>query len=88
MPHTKQTKKRVKTNDVRRERNIARLTRVRHAVRDLRGAIKAANGAPSAELSAQLQSVCSLLDRMCSRGLLHRNQAARLKSRLSSQTPQ
>lgn len=88
MPHTKQTKKRVKTNEVRRERNIARLSRIRHAVRDMRMAIKAANGAPSAELTAKLAGVCSLLDRMTSRGLLHRNQAARLKSRLTQQTPQ
>lgn len=86
MPHTKQTVKRVKTNEIRRQRNLARRSRLRHAVRDLRTAIAKATG-PSDELSAQLKSCCSLLDRMSSKGVLHRNQAARLKSRLTTQTP-
>ena len=86
MPHNKQTKKRVKTNDVRRQRNMARRSRLRHAVRDLRVNLAKAE-AKTPELEAQLKSVCSLLDRMCSKGILHRNQAARLKSRLSGQMP-
>ena len=86
MPHTKQTAKRVKTYEIRRQRNIARRSRLRHAVRDLRTAIAGAEG-PSEELSAQLKSTCSLLDRMASKGVLHRNQAARLKSRLTGQMP-
>ena len=87
MPHTKQNKKRVKTNDGRRLRNMARMTRVRHAVRDLRAAIVAANGQRTPELDAQWKSVCVLLDRMASKGLVHRNQTARLKSRLTVQMP-
>jgi small subunit ribosomal protein S20 len=86
VPHTKQTVKRVKTNEIRRQRNLARRSRLRHAVRDLRTAIAKADG-PSEALSSQLKSCCSLLDRMASKGVLHRNQAARLKSRLTSQTP-
>jgi small subunit ribosomal protein S20 len=87
MPHTKQNKKRVKTNEVRRQRNIARMSQVRHAVRDLRAAIVAANGQRTPQLDAQWKSVCVLLDRMASKGLLHRNQSARLKSRLTVQMP-
>ena len=86
MPHTKQTKKRVRTNDIRRSRNIADRSRLRHDVRDLRIAISKAEG-PGEELTTQLAGVCRLLDRMCSKGIVHRNQAARLKSRLSSQMP-
>ena len=86
MPHTKQTKKRVKTNEVRRQRNMARRTRLRHAVRDLRVALaKAESRTP--ELETQLSDVCRLLDRMTSKGLIHRNQAGRLKSRLTGQMP-
>ena len=87
MPHTKQNKKRVKTNEGRRQRNMARMTRVRHAVRDLRTAMLAANGQRTPQLEEQWKSVCNLLDRMASKGLLHRNQSARLKSRLTTQMP-
>jgi small subunit ribosomal protein S20 len=86
VPHNKQTVKRVKTNEIRRQRNMARRSRLRHAVRDLRTAMASAKG-PSEELSAQLKSTCSLLDRMAGKGVMHRNQVARLKSRLTSQMP-
>ena len=85
MPHTKQTAKRVKTNEVRRQRNIARRSELRHAIRDLRAAIASASG-PSDELSKRLDGVCALVDRMAGKGLIHRNHAARLKSRLTKQT--
>ena len=86
MPNTKQAKKRVRTNETRLERNNARRSRLRHVVRDLRIAMAKAD-APSEELSAQLQTVTRMLDRMTSKGILHRNQSARLKSRLSGQMP-
>lgn len=86
MPHTKQTAKRVKTNEVRRQRNVARRSELRHAIRDLRGAIAAASG-PSDELNNQLGGVCALVDRMASKGLIHSNHAARLKSRLTKRMP-
>ncbi len=84
MPHNKSTKKRVKTNEIRRQRNVARGSRLRHAVRDLR---KNAEGseAPNAELLAELKKVTRMLDRMASKGIIHRNKAARMKSRLQTQ---
>lgn len=87
MPHHKSCKKRVKTNEIRRQRNMQRRSRMRHAVRDLRQAVVASSG-PSEELSQKLTHVASLLDRMAARGVIHRNQAARLKSRLTQQMPQ
>ena len=84
MPHNKSTKKRVKTNEIRRQRNMARSSRLRHAVRDLRKNAEGAE-APNAELLAELNKVTQLLDRMASKGVIHRNKAARLKSRLQSQ---
>lgn len=86
MPHHKSAKKRVKTNEIRRQHNVTRRSQVRHAVRDLRQAIARATG-PSEELTARLQRVTRLLDRMSGKGVIHANTAARLKSRLSSRMP-
>ncbi len=80
MPHNKSTKKRVKTNELRRQRNQARRSRMRHAVRDARKAISGGEG-PEV-LRDKLRTTVSLLDRMVKKGLIHRNKAARLKSRL------
>ena len=81
MPHNKSTKKRVKTNEIRRQRNVARRSRLRHAIRDLRKHAAGAE-APNAELLSELQNVTRMLDRMASKGVIHSNKAARLKSRL------
>jgi small subunit ribosomal protein S20 len=86
VPHHKSAKKRVKTNEVRRQRNVAQRSHMRHAVRDLRQAQAMAQG-PSEELTQQMKSVGSLLDRMSARGIIHRNKAARLKSRLVARMP-
>lgn len=84
MPHCKSARKRVKTNEIRRKRNVARRSRMRHAIRDLRESIAKADG-PNEELLAKAQDVKTLLDRMASKGILHQNAAARLKSRLTKQ---
>jgi len=86
VPHVKSARKRVKTNEIRRQRNIARRSRMRHAVRDLRTAAAKAEG-PSEQLTTQAKEVTTLLDRMVTKGLIHRNAAARLKSRLSKRIP-
>ena len=84
MPHTKSTKKRVKTNDVRRNRNVARRSKMRHVVRDLRNNIAEGTGADV--IAAKLVKAVSLLDKMVNQGLIHRNKAARMKSRLTTQS--
>jgi small subunit ribosomal protein S20 len=81
VPHNKSTKKRVKTNEIRRQRNVARRSRLRHAIRDLRKQAEGAE-APNAELLTELRAVSRMLDRMASKGVIHPNKAARLKSRL------
>lgn len=80
MPHNKSTKKRVKTNEIRRERNVQRRKKMRRAIRDLRVAI--ASGKSDAK---QLGEVTQMLDRMAGKGLIPANRAARLKSRLTQQ---
>lgn len=85
MPHNKSTKKRVKTNEVRRQRNIARRSRMRHALRDARTMIASAEGSLDATQATQVVNVQSLLDRMAGKGLIHAKKASRLKSRLQRQ---
>ena len=81
MPHHKSAKKRVKTNEIRRQRNAQYRTKLRHEVRDLRQAIATADS-PSEELTQRTNRVHALLDSMATKGLIHRNHAARLKSRV------
>ncbi|RKZ17876.1 30S ribosomal protein S20 [bacterium] len=85
MPHNKSCKKRVKTNEVRRQRNAARGSRMRHTLRDSRTMVQGATEALGDEQLGQVQLTAALLDRMHSKGLIHRNKAARLKSRLVRQ---
>jgi small subunit ribosomal protein S20 len=82
LPHNKSTKKRAKTNEVRRQRNMARRSRMRHAIRDLRSHAATKGEGADEKLLQELKDVSSLLDRMVAKGLIHRNKAARLKSRL------
>lgn len=81
MPHHKSAKKRVKTNEIRRQRNVARRTRMRNAVRDLRSALDSGQLTGDAA-TERVRKVHGLLDRMAGKGLIHANKAARLKSRL------
>lgn len=74
MPQHKSAKKRVKTAARSQARNRAARSTLRSALRSLR-----ATGAEErGETQKQLQS---LLDRAVNGGLIHRNKAARLKSR-------
>ncbi|QDV24488.1 30S ribosomal protein S20 [Aureliella helgolandensis] len=80
MPNTKGAKKRLRQNIVRRDRNRAKKTRMRHVLRKFREAVAAKEFDAAAELS---QQGCRLLDKAAADGVIHRNQAARLKSRMS-----
>lgn len=84
MPHHKSAKKRVKTNEIRRQRNVARRSRLRHAVRDVRTTLATATVLDAAQLQ-EVVAVESMLDRMAGKGLIHPNKAARMKSRLQRQ---
>jgi len=64
----------------RRARNQATKTRLRHLVRDVRTAIAGKDGAAAAE---QLKAASKELDKAVTKGVLHRNSAARKISRLA-----
>ncbi len=64
-----------------REHNRQFRSRLRHALRDVRAAI---DGNDKAAAKAALNEVVSLVDKMASKGIIHRNAAGRYKSRLAS----
>ena len=80
MPNLKSAKKRMRLEEKRRARNHAVKMTVRTYVTRARSAIAAAPNAPETEES--IREAISNLDRAASKGVLHRNNAARRKSRL------
>lgn len=80
MPNTKGAKKRLRQNVVRRDRNRAEKTRMRHSLRKFREAVDAKDFDSAKELS---RATGKLLDKAAAHGVIHRNKAARLKSRMA-----
>ncbi len=80
MAHSKSAKKRARQSLERRLRNRSHRSRLRTQVKGLREAIAAGD---QERTKAELPRTSALLDRMAGRGLLHRNTAARAKSRLT-----
>jgi small subunit ribosomal protein S20 len=80
MANTASAEKRHRQSQLRRERNRARRSALRTAVKKLRTAVQAGDADAAQKL---LPETLSLLDRTASRGVIHANQAARSKSRLT-----
>jgi small subunit ribosomal protein S20 len=77
MAHNKSAVKRIRQSEVRRLRN-------RHIKKQLTTAIKNVHSAESREDGeSKLKVAVSLLDKVASKGLIHRNKAANQKSRLT-----
>jgi small subunit ribosomal protein S20 len=81
MPTSKSAKKRMKQNEQRRLRNRAGRNALKTQVRKVREALDAKN-LPQAE--AELRQAAKKLDQTAAKGIVHRNLAARVKSRLSA----
>ena len=81
MAHSNQAKKRVRQNERRAARNRPLRTRASRRVRDAREAI--VDGDPDAAL--YVRRAQSALDSAARRNVIHRNAAARRKSRLAAQ---
>jgi small subunit ribosomal protein S20 len=64
-----------------RERNRQYRSRLRNALREIRSAV---DGNNLAAAKSALKQTISLIDKMTSKGVIHRNAAGRYKSRLSS----
>lgn len=80
MPNIQSAKKRMRQEEKRRARNKAVKSTVRTYVTRARAAIVAAADDPQTEEA--IRAAVSELDSAVSKGVLHRNNAARRKSRL------
>jgi small subunit ribosomal protein S20 len=78
--HSLSAKKRIRQNQKQRAQNRARRTAVKTRLRAFSDALS--EGDPGLAES-RFRDACKLLDHEASRGLIHRNAAARRKSRLA-----
>lgn len=79
MANIKSAEKRARQTAVRNARNRSQRSQMRGAVKNLRAAVDAGDKAKAEEL---LGSTISLVDTTAQKGVIHRNAAARTKSRL------
>lgn len=80
MPNHKSADKRMRQSEVRRSINRSNRTRVRSQIRKLRAALTAGDANQLKEL---LPETVSIIDKAVQKGALHKNAAARHKSRLT-----
>lgn len=80
MAHSLSAKKRIRQNAKRNARNRWRLKSMRGAIKDFLD--KLAHGSTS-DAQTAFKKVTQLIDRTAAKGTIHKNQAARRKSRLS-----
>jgi small subunit ribosomal protein S20 len=78
LPRIKSAKKQLRTSQARRLRNQATRARVKTIVRAARAAVAAS----AATAESSVRHACKTVDKAASKGVLHRNAAARRKSRL------
>ena len=81
MANIKSQIKRIRTNEKRRQRNLAVKSELKTLVRRTREAVEA--GDKEAAIEA-LRIASRKLDKAVSKGVIHRNQAANRKSKLAS----
>ena len=79
MAKIKSAKKRNITNEKRRQRNVAVKSRMKTLVKQAADAIESKD---AAKIKAALPEALSEIDRAASKGVIHRNSAARKKSTL------
>ena len=82
MANTKSAEKRARQAVASRAQNVAQRSKARSAVRKV---IEAINAGTKAEAAAALKAAAPVIDSMARKGIIHRNKAARHKSRLAAQ---
>ncbi|MEA2172555.1 MAG: small subunit ribosomal protein [Blastocatellia bacterium] len=80
MPNHKSAEKRVRQNEKRRVNNRSNRTRLRTTIKKLRAAL---TGSDANQVNELLPQTISTIDKAVQKGVLHRNAAARYKSRLT-----
>ena len=81
MANTKQAKKRARQALVHRDHNAAMRSMVRSYIKKV---VKLIGEGKKPEAEAAYKEAVPVIDRMADKGLLHRNKAARHKSRLNA----
>lgn len=81
MPNSPSAKKRLRQNEKRRLANRAVRSAMRTQIRKVREAVQAGN---MTDAETQRRLADNRLDRAAARGVIHRNTAARMKSRLQA----
>jgi small subunit ribosomal protein S20 len=82
MANTKQAAKRAKKSIKQRTANVRLRTTLRTAIKKVQKAIAAGDQAGA---EASLRAETATLDRIAGKGIIHKNKAARHKSRLAAQ---
>jgi len=80
MANIKSARKRARQSIKRRSRNVSQLSAARSAIKNVKKAIASGDKAAAA---AALERSRGIIDRVAAKGALHRNAAARQKSRLA-----
>ena len=81
MPNTPSAKKRMRTSEERRIRNRAVKSSVKTQLKKVNAAVAAGNVADS---ETEFRLAVQKLDKAAAKGVIHKNAAARTKSRLSA----
>lgn len=81
MANIKQTKKRVLTNEIARQRNKAVRSRLRTESRKFHALVEAGDKDAAEK---QMRVAARLFDKAVTKGVLHRNNAANKKSRMAA----
>jgi small subunit ribosomal protein S20 len=80
MPHTKSVSKNIRQSEARRARNKPAKSKLRTAVKKT---VQAIAEGKKAEVPALLKTAASTVDKAATKGLIHRNTASRIRSRLA-----
>jgi len=81
MANTKQSAKRARQAETRRQHNVALRSRMRTAIKSVLKAVQQGNAEAAGEA---YKAAVPQIDSLVSKGLVHRNKAARTKSRLNA----
>lgn len=85
MPNTRSAKRALRKSEVRRIRNRSTRSELRSAIKNARAAISGDDAQAAAQA---LQQAAKKIDQAASKGIIHKNAAARTKSRLAKSANQ
>ena len=77
MANHKSALKRIRSNEIKRNRNRLQHKTTRNAIKDLKQSSK------KSEIKKKLPRVVSMVDKLAKKNIIHKNKAANLKSSLS-----